>query len=400
MRLLLLFVLALFIQTAAGQTMLLAEDDFFNTNTDSSITISGPGLLDNDMLVDDSLKVILVSGPSNGTVELGSDGSFTYTPDPQFSGIDEFTYQLETLPLQVLHIDTLRSLLNFNMTVDLPIVGDDDADAEGRVGGVAYMYVDDDEAQLYDMDLSVIDPLSLGFRFGSPIVLARLFVDAEAGAFQLLQSRRSDPTAIIDGKFQQDSTKVQVMGVVELEGTGLIGGEIPEDPQDFDTETDAPIEIQLSINDSTLTAVVPVNLTEAFELSGVDVDMIVEGGLVAFGPLQQPLESNVATVSITIDPLSRASTVDEVAFAYSLSQNFPNPFHSTTTIAYTIPEPSSVQLRVFDLLGREVALLVDAEQFPGKHEVAFDAEGLPSGMYVYRLESSGFTDVKTLVVVR
>ena len=119
MRLLLLIVLALCIRTASGQTQLLAEDDFFDTNTDSSITVSGPGLLDNDTLVDDSLKIILVSEPANGTVNLDPDGSFTYTPNPQFNGIDEFTYRIESLPLQVLEVDTLQSLLNFNMTVDL-----------------------------------------------------------------------------------------------------------------------------------------------------------------------------------------------------------------------------------------------------------------------------------------
>ena len=132
----------------------------------------------------------------------------------------------------------------------------------------------------------------------------------------------------------------------------------------------------------------PVNLAESFELSGVDVDMIVEGGLTAQGPFQMPLESNVATVSITVDPISRASIGDETPFAYSLSQNYPNPFNPTTTIAYTIQEPNHVRLTVYDLLGREVAVLVDEMQLTGLHQTQFDAATLPSGMYVYRLESA------------
>ena len=400
MRVLLLTLLALCIQTASGQTMLIAEDDFFDTNSDSSITVSGPGLLENDALVDDSLVVLLVDPPINGQVSLKTDGSFSYTPNPSFNGLDRFTYRIETRPMQVLEIDTLQSLLNFNMDVSLPLVGSDDADAEGRIGGKTYLYVDNNTAQLYDLDLQVIDPLSLSFRFGGLVTVARLFVDAEAGAFQLMQSKRSDPAELVDGRFKQDSTKVQVMGTVNLDGSGVIGGQIPDDPQDFDTETDAAIEIQLTVVDSTLIAEVPVNLAEAFELSGVDVDMIVEGLLTASGPLQNPIESNTATVLITVDPISRASNDGETPFAYTLAQNYPNPFNPSTTISYTIQKPDHVRLHVYDLLGREVATLVDELQYTGTHQVVFDATGLPSGLYVYRLESGNFTDSKRLVVVK
>ena len=400
MRLMILFVLACCIQTAAGQSMLRAEDDFFDTNTDSSLTISGPGLLENDALVDDSLVVVLVSDPTNGKVVINQDGSFTYTPDPSFNGIDEFTYRIETRPMQVLEIDSLQSLLTFFMKVDIPIVGDDGDDAEGRIGGTTYLYVNDDQGQLYDMSLQVLDPLELDFRFGGLVTIARLSVDAAPGAFQLNQSRRSEPSEIVDGLFRQDSTKVQVMGTVDLDGSGVIGGQIPDDPQDFDTETDAPIEIQLTIKDSTITAEVPVNFAEEFELSGVDVDMLVEGTLIAEGPFQEPVESNVATVLITIDPISRASTEDERPFAYALAQNYPNPFNPTTTISYTIQEPEFVRLSVYDLLGREVAVLVSEVQIPGIHQVQFDASALSSGMYVYRIESGSFTDAKTLAVVK
>ena len=400
MRLTILFVLACCIQTAAGQSMLRAEDDFFDTNTDSSLTISGPGLLENDALVDDSLVVVLVSDPTNGKVVINQDGSFTYTPDPSFNGIDEFTYRIETRPMQVLEIDSLQSLLTFFMKVDIPIVGDDGDDAEGRIGGTTYLYVNDDQGQLYDMSLQVLDPLELDFRFGGLVTIARLSVDAAPGAFQLNQSQRSEPSEIVDGLFRQDSAKVQVMGTVDLDGSGVIGGQIPDDPQDFDTETDAPIEIQLTIKDSTITAEVPVNFAEEFELSGVDVDMLVEGTLIAEGPFQEPVESNVATVLITIDPISRASTEDERPFTYALAQNYPNPFNPTTTISYTIQEPEFVRLSVYDLLGREVAVLVNEVQIPGIHQVQFDASALSSGMYVYRIESGGFTDAKTLAVVK
>ena len=71
--------------------------------------------------------------------------------------------------------------------------------------------------------------------------------------------------------------------------------------------------------------------------------------------------------------------------ALLLRANYPNPFRTTTTIPYDVPEPASVTLSVFDLLGRQVATLVDAPKPPGTHTALFDATRLPPGVYAYRL---------------
>ncbi len=92
--------------------------------------------------------------------------------------------------------------------------------------------------------------------------------------------------------------------------------------------------------------------------------------------------------------------------AYALEQNYPNPFNPATRIRYSIQGPgvSWVRLAVYDLLGREIAVLVDRSQVPGNHELPFVATGLASGVYVYRLEVQGtetsFTMSRTMVVVR
>src|SRR5262249_3071628 len=96
--------------------------------------------------------------------------------------------------------------------------------------------------------------------------------------------------------------------------------------------------------------------------------------------------------------------------SYSLGQNYPNPFNPTTRIEYALPRTARVTLKVYDVLGREVAVLVNAEQSPGMYTVPFDAAGLSSGMYFYRMtaDESGspgsrtgsFSDVKKLVVVK
>lgn len=85
---------------------------------------------------------------------------------------------------------------------------------------------------------------------------------------------------------------------------------------------------------------------------------------------------------------------------YGLSQNFPNPFNPTTVIAYQIVNAGHVTLKVYDVLGREVATLINERQNAGSHSVTFEANALPSGVYFYRLESGNHSEVKKLVLLK
>lgn len=74
---------------------------------------------------------------------------------------------------------------------------------------------------------------------------------------------------------------------------------------------------------------------------------------------------------------------------FSLGQNYPNPFNPFTKIDYTVSEESNVTLKVYNMLGSQVSLLVNERKQPGKYSVTFNAGGMPSGIYIYRLESKG-----------
>ena len=90
---------------------------------------------------------------------------------------------------------------------------------------------------------------------------------------------------------------------------------------------------------------------------------------------------------------------------FGLEQNFPNPFNPTTTIAYALPTDAHVTLRVFDVLGRQVAELVNGSVSAGYHAVEFDASQLASGLYFYRISADGdggksFAQLRKLMLVK
>jgi endo-1,4-beta-xylanase len=86
--------------------------------------------------------------------------------------------------------------------------------------------------------------------------------------------------------------------------------------------------------------------------------------------------------------------------SFALNQNYPNPFNPSTVISWQLPAASMVRLAVYDMLGREVALLVQERQSPGAHSVTWNASGLASGPYLYRLTAGRFVQSKTMLLVK
>ncbi len=95
-----------------------------------------------------------------------------------------------------------------------------------------------------------------------------------------------------------------------------------------------------------------------------------------------------------------AGTVNNEAVQFKLSQNYPNPFNPSTTIEYSVQNAGKVELKVYDILGREVQTLVNDVQNPGSYSVLFNASNLSSGVYFYKLVSGGYTDIKKMILVK
>ncbi len=103
----------------------------------------------------------------------------------------------------------------------------------------------------------------------------------------------------------------------------------------------------------------------------------------------EPIQVNVTTVVRENSPAS-----------FGLRQNFPNPFNPTTEIRFSVAEKSDVSLKIFNMLGQEVATLVNETKSAGKHSVTFDASGVSSGVYFYRLQSAGRSALKMMTLLK
>jgi hypothetical protein len=138
------------------------------------------------------------------------------------------------------------------------------------------------------------------------------------------------------------------------------------------------------------------NITQYID-SNVTVDSTYTYGIIAFNIYGNSDTSNFAT--ITVDPVTNLNEQNNLT-SYSLDQNYPNPFNPVTSIQYVVSSRQFVTLKVFDVLGNEVATLVKEEKPTGEYEIEFDAQGLTSGVYFYQLKAGSFIQTKKMVLLR
>ena len=146
-----------------------------------------------------------------------------------------------------------------------------------------------------------------------------------------------------------------------------------------------------------------------FDCIGMSVQQTTDDGYIVVG-LTNLQPSNICLIKTfgdgTVDVRKLAD--EYVPTEFQLEQNFPNPFNPTTTISWQSPVGSWQTLKIYDVLGREIANLVDEYKPAGNYEIEFNASGLSSGVYFYRLQAGdpsrssgqGFVDTKKLILLR
>jgi hypothetical protein len=91
---------------------------------------------------------------------------------------------------------------------------------------------------------------------------------------------------------------------------------------------------------------------------------------------------------------------EKIPTEFILAQNYPNPFNPTTKIKYSIPKESFVKIAIYDILGKEIATLVNEGKPTGNYEIQFNASNLPSGVYFYRMQAGNFIETKKMVLIK
>jgi len=170
------------------------------------------------------------------------------------------------------------------------------------------------------------------------------------------------------------------------------------------------------------------NVSETNPATNVSVTLIKKSSSLNFSKEEESIEiietKAEAEALFTFDverntPVSRKDTIDfmitdgmgimmtkQFIFSYTgpkefkLEQNYPNPFNPSTTIQYQLPQDARVTLKVYDILGSEVATLVNEEHEAGYKEVQFNGSNLASGMYVYRLQAGDYVSTKKMMLLK
>ncbi len=128
------------------------------------------------------------------------------------------------------------------------------------------------------------------------------------------------------------------------------------------------------------------------EVSRLDVARMIGGTLARRTKEPIPLEYIISIYTPYINLILKD---------FKLYQNYPNPFNPVTTIGFDLAKPSTVKLIVYDMVGNEVEVLINNMSFSaGNYEFAFDASGLASGVYIYKLISDNFTDSRKMTVIK
>jgi photosystem II stability/assembly factor-like uncharacterized protein len=112
------------------------------------------------------------------------------------------------------------------------------------------------------------------------------------------------------------------------------------------------------------------------------------------------ISGQCAVLGMSSDPVVSVAIQKRTPEGLELKQNYPNPFNPSTTIRYAVPSRTHVVIKIFNILGDEVATLVDGVKDPGSHEVTWNGTGISSGVYLYRLQAGHFIETKKLLLVR
>ncbi len=138
--------------------------------------------------------------------------------------------------------------------------------------------------------------------------------------------------------------------------------------------------------------------TETFH--SVAIASVPKASVMAAGNNLEALRTAIQASRTKYTVLTDVEDESSTPVIFNLAQNYPNPFNPTTKISFSIPESGIVNLKIYDLLGGEVAELINSEMKTGNHSINFDASNLSSGMYFYKIETGSYSQTRKMMLLK
>ena len=279
-----------------------------------------------------------------------------------------------------------------SLSDDYALIGADGDDDNGEVSGSAYIFYFDGSNWSEQVKLTASDG-TVGDLFGSSVSLS--------GDYALIGAHDDGDNGDASGSAYVYARSVSVPDQVILVSPGD-GAIVTVDSVGFLWHQSAPVAdyywLELS-NDSLFTnpQVDSTLVDTATVVTALQTNQTYYWKVSAHNDAGWGEFSEVWNFTVL---LTGVENQEEVPGEFSLSQNYPNPFNPSTTIRYGLPEKAHVRFEVFNLLGQQVALLVDGDEEAGWHEAGFGSQGLASGVYVYRIRAGDFVATKKLILLR
>ena len=133
----------------------------------------------------------------------------------------------------------------------------------------------------------------------------------------------------------------------------------------------------------------------------LEVDKIYSWRILARNDFGESAWTGIFKFKTAADSIVSIEEIDsELPQEYTLEQNYPNPFNPVTTISFGIPESGMTSLRVYNIIGQEIAVLISENLQAGLYNISFDATDMPSGLYLYRLQSKDFVSIKKMLLIK
>lgn len=302
-------IFLLCIYSAELSADIVAREDGFDLLEDGYIDVDSEfGVLSNDLFDETNITAELKSSPDNGTLIFGPDGSFRYTPDPNFSGEDSFSYSFQSQPEVIeFEVSKSRSKVDFSATLTALGISQTQSDSSGLEGNLQVSLSPTESPfeniHIKEGSLVLTDDVELNYRF---LFVVTASVSADGGDLILNMTKPGPETTVSEsGEFSQVDNEFQIIGTADISASLDLG--VPDGPQSFDAVLeDIDLTGRITESGQVLTLNVPVTFQGSFDVSGNIIDLDIEGVIVATAPKPSSEQSNVAEVILEIDPTNDA----------------------------------------------------------------------------------------------